>query len=142
MYSSSIEQTFTLPGSAYIASGINKQWSLAAGSRILVGTAIAGNATRYIRNLLLTSAGLIRIDVVDQNNSNVLSGSGDDLSNAWESNGGITITSGNNSVTALINGADTSEPYSWTPSNSSEVTAFWRTLGSSNVSATVKLFIE
>ena len=99
-----------------------KRWSFTS-SRPQIDSSLAGSATRYFGQIFFGNTGFVTIHFDDE-----ASGSTDtqrhDLTTAFETNGGFTLTAGNNSVTVLLSGADTAEPYSWTPSNSDEVTAF------------------
>ena len=52
----------------------------------------------------------------------------DDFSSEMESSGTITITSSNGDTVTIVGISDPSEPYSWVPSNISELTTFGDTL--------------
>ena len=126
-------QTITLPlAESFFSSRVGHMsiaWAFGAtntADNIRINNSLTGGATRYLHRLAIASNGVIQL--------NFHSGpSGDeanrDLSNAFETNGGFTITAGNNSLTVAMAGADTTDAYEITASNSDEVAAFITAVG-------------
>ena len=130
-------QTFNFT-SGFTATSSAKTWNVAntVGARIQdVFFDTTSDIPRLLRQVSVRSNGSVVVNInLSSQAANV------DLSNAWEQNGGFTLTVGNNSLTVLNDGADTSEIYAWTPSNSAEVTAFFNAIGTTGVTATFTLF--
>ena len=145
VYSSRIEQTIELSGfNTQSASNDRtiKQW-LRNSNRTRIIDALAGSVTRYLQTVSVATDGSVHIAFSGRANANMMSeGGSQDLLPAFETSGGFIITAGSNSITVRLDGADTSEPYNWTPSNSADVIAFYNAIGTSNVAANLTLFIE
>ena len=119
------QQTLPIPDNRYLELGTTARWFLPAGSRLPVDSAITGGPTRLLADVVISGAGLITLRFTEnQTESSGSSGGADDLSDTFEATGGFTITVGAFELTVELAGADVSEPYVWTPSNSAEVITF------------------
>ena len=119
-------QTITLPSSAFTRNEFGNRWAFSTTSRTTnpsIIQALRPNATEvYFYSLYIWKDGRVQLEF---NYDLSVGDSRADLTTAFEATGGFTITAGNNTLVVALNGADTSEPYLWTPSNSDDVTAFY-----------------
>ena len=90
---------------------------------IAIDDSLTGGTDRWIGYVEFASSGTVRLRFASNLTENI-NNANDDLSSAFEANGSVTITVGSESVTVSLAGADTTEPYVFTPTNSAEVTAF------------------
>lgn len=87
----------------------------------------SGNSATII-SLIVASNGRLGLDP-----------DGSDLSDAWEQNGSLAVTVGASTWIFPIAGADTSEPYLWTPANAAtDGVAFYNAIAAS-IAATLTL---
>ena len=131
-------QTIALPASIfrYNADSVVKSWQFTTGVYPSVDAALTGtSSTTFVSLGIFGADGRVE----------VLLGAGDqehprrDFSSDVELNGSFTLASGSHSVTFGIYGRDTSERYSWIPSNAAEVIAFYNAISGSNVAATLTI---
>ena len=117
------EQTIPLPASAWTISSIKVQYNFSSNRPQIDAGLTPADTTRYLRQIIFRNTGAASASFDDQ-----ASGGGgsdqDDLSSLFETNGSITLTVGNHSVTIGTEADDTSDPYIFTPSNAAEVIAF------------------
>ena len=90
----------------------------------------------FLSELTFSSTGQVRL-ILDNGSSGTNDRAGLDLSNAFETAGGISLTIGGTTYNFDVNSADRTEPYAWDPSNSSDVTSVYNALSSSSVAATL-----
>ena len=117
-------QNFNLPSGSWTSFGSFGQGWAGLGSvtsQIINGLTQNSNPARWLSQFFVSSAGSINLIL-----SNTSSGGRDnqDLSSAFETQGGIDVTVGNASWSFNLASADTAEPYEWTPSNSTDAIAF------------------
>ena len=119
-------QTITLPSSAFTRNEFGNRWAFSTTSRTTnpsIIQALRPNATEvYFHSLYIWKDGRVQLEF---NYDLSVGDSRADLTTTFEATGGFTLTAGNNTLVVALNGADTSEPYLWTPSNSDDVTAFY-----------------
>ena len=124
------QQTIQLPSNrnfGFSSGGfLGRNW-IFSNNRPSIDDSLKNNSSdnRYLSSVAVRSDGQVRINLASstsgsQNNA--------DLSNAFEQNGGIDILYNGTTYSFELSGADTSEPYEWTPSNSSEVTTLYNAL--------------
>ena len=133
-------QTIALPSSAYIYTSAAIQWNVSgtggAPAPIQIDSSLAPpGTTRYLNNFAVFKSGRILLDIQA---TTTTATSGADLSNQFESDGEIMITTEHGSLLVKM-GSDTSDPYIWTPSNPAEVTAFYNAHSRTAVPATLFL---
>ena len=107
-----LSEIFSSPGD-YLSLGDE----LSSSERFLVELRLNGSAH--------ASPGSVYLKLHNSSNEEVNDGNaGDDLSTDFESSGTITITASDNSTLILTGIGDSTEPYFWTPSNSTAVSNF------------------
>ena len=134
-------QVIQLPASAFSTPGTQAQWGYSRGAGpVIDNTLTSTSATRRMDFLAVLRGGatgrhFYRIQ---------MSVSGGDLSDKWETEGGLTIAAAGRKLTVLTAGADrSSRDYVWTPSNQSEMAAFFNViqpLRDRTTAATLTLF--
>ena len=98
---------------------------------ISINSALSGNSNTTFSALFLLNNGTIQLHFNRE-------GAIDDLSDAFESNGGIRLTIGSGSWAFPLAGADTDEPYDWSPANSADLSAA-RTAAQSATAVTLEI---
>ena len=125
-------QVIQLPVARYLEqTGSNASaiwdWGSARSSHIRIDDSLVDGATRYLDQIAVFSsgslAGYVSLYVSSDTTEGGFSG-GDDLSSAFETRGSITLEAAGQSVVVQVASGDTSEPYLFRPSNSSEVSTF------------------
>ena len=116
------EQTIALAAGWYSEAADRVIYEPQTGSRPLIDASLSpAMGTRYLRRLIYFDDGRVALNL-----EFTQTGTDDnfDLSSTWEANGTLQIDVGSLSLTVAIDGADPTEEYVWTPSNSAEVSAF------------------
>ena len=113
------QQTIQLQAAWYRVA--HNGWVAPGGSRPAIDAGLRGADDRFLRSILLTTAGQVRLAIESSQTSIA---SNDDLTSEFELNGSLEIIVGANSLLVALAGADMTETYRWTPSNSAEVIAF------------------
>lgn len=129
-------QEIMLPGSIFLSSSPVILWRF---NRNLpqIDSALTPGSDRYLNLVRFFSDGRVELQF-DPTPS--FTNSRADLSDKFETSGSFTVTSGENTLTVQMAGSDLSEPYQFTPANSSEVITFYNALRTqSNVAATLTL---
>ena len=118
------EVTVTLPDSEYENfPGNYVDWQLLSGRPSLGMTLSEDSAAElYLGQVRLFDSGVVGLNIEDSS-SGGFSGS-DDLSTQMEQNGTITFTASDGETLVVTGISDSTDPYSWTPTNSAEVIAF------------------
>ena len=136
------EQTIQLPSSAWSTFDTisSHGWGLPANSRPVIIDALKVNDSdvRVLDAVIISSflddadnnTALVYLEFGTSQTADVLSGNGSDLSSTFEESGGIDITVGGFTYSFDLAGADTTEPYSWTPGNVAEALALYRAVNS------------
>lgn len=121
-------QEFTADATQYFPVDLNddRGWVWPPGSYPEINVGLrASTAFRALNGMAITDLGRVSVRVASSQSP---TGSRADLSTAFENSGSVTFKAGVNEVTALLEGADTEEPYIWIPTNSAEVIAFYNAL--------------
>ena len=105
---------------AWYESG-NSRWRVLTGRPQIVAGLRPSNA-RYFFALLIGSNGVVRLDIA-LTASGAAGSNPEDLTSAFETNGSIQITFDGTTYRFELAGADTEEPYQWTPANSNDAIA-------------------
>ena len=137
-------QVIQLPASSFDVQigGEPIDW-LEPAPRTQITSALAGGAIRYFFRVQFLSNGHVRLFFDNTPNGSGGEIAGEDLSDKFEEDGGFTIEAGEQKLTVLLDGADTNDPYLWTPDNAAEVTTFFNAFRNSpdgTVAATFTLF--
>ena len=121
------EQTFNIVADDFsnsTAGGVpSVGFVLSSSRREAINASLTGGPSRYFGAVIAVSNGQFRLWVADPQ-SEFPRDAGDDLSALFESSGSVEITIDGNTLLVALAGADTSEPYEWTPDNAAEVIAF------------------
>ena len=104
-------------------------------NRPLVDAALRGAFNRYLASVQAHLDGhfVISFDESSSGQDSINA----DLSAAFESSGSVSVDVSGESLTVALAGADLTEPYNWTPSNSAEVTALYNALATSTDAADI-----
>ena len=97
------------------------RWIPPSGSRPTIDAGLRGADSRFLQALILAD-GEIRFRLASSQTQS--SATGQDLTSQFEQTGSLELIIGSNSLLIVLASADTTEPYTWTPTNSAEVTAF------------------
>ena len=118
-------QTIPLLSSWYSEpNNTNTRWDIPSGQRPLIDAGLRdGVVNRWLATVNVSEHGQLLLEFAAPEGETG-SGTFDNLSTEFETNGSVTITVDPFSVTASLAGADTVEPYQWTPSNSAEAIQF------------------
>ena len=123
------EQTVSLLQGWELNIGSGRWGWLAAASAPLIDASLSpSGATRRLWLLTFNEAthgqpGLINLGITDETNPGTTDGANDDLSDLFEQDGQIVVGFGGTDYTFSLAGADTADPYAWTPSNSDDSAA-------------------
>ena len=121
------EQVFNLPASTYNSA---RHWDFPKNAYLPVDSDLAPAGTdRFLAFIGFGSTGLVRLFFTNSQ-AQAASLVGQDLTTEFETSGSIKIEADGHSLTVALAGADTQEPYEWTPSNSDEVIDFFNSLAS------------
>lgn len=133
LYVGQLSGTINLPRSGKY--GSDRGWSVSSNRPQIESDFVSSGTTRYFAQLTInTSNQLIFVT------SSASSGFNNaDLSNDFESDGALTIMLGGDSYTFLLDGADTSSAYIWTPSNTDDVEDLYDALNTRQNGATLRL---
>ena len=132
-------QTIQLPRTVFRAgAGGDVLWEYVTSGRPRIDNSLTDGSARYFVQVGARPNGSVFIAFEDSASGQAVAGH--DLSSTFEESGGFTLTVGANSLTVLLDGADMSSEYRWTPSNSAEVTAFVAAVGTTAVAATLTIF--
>ena len=112
-------QTIQLQAAWYFPSF--SRWIPPSGSRPAIDASLRGSDSRFLQALILAD-GEVRFRIASSQTQSSIAGQ--DLTSQFEQNGSLELTVGSNSLLVSLAGADTTEPYVWTPTNGAEVTAF------------------
>ena len=113
------EQTLDLPNVTYIASNFFLRWT-ATIDRAIDAVFFSDGTSRNIEDLRLWgNTGQVAIRISSGNY---------DFTSDFEASGAMTLTASNGSELILVGITDPTEPYTWIPSNSDEVMAFYNTV--------------
>ena len=137
------EQTLNLPASSYISIATFVTWSFSGTDRPLIDASLTSGNTRYFSQIVLLSNGRVQLTVSSSQDESA-SDTGDDLSDAFEANGGLTltVTSPSISLTVDLDGSDMEEPYLWSPTNSSEVITAYNALKATSTAPSAVLTLS
>ena len=113
------EQTIQLQAAWYRVA--HNSWVAPAGSRPAIDAGLRGADDRFLRSIILTPEGEVRLAIESSQTSIA---SNDDLTSEFEQNGSLELIVSPDSLLVALAGADMTETYRWTPSNSAEVIAF------------------
>ena len=117
------QQTIQLPNSVFrtrsLSAGVQASWSFPSTSRTEIIDDLKDDASDSIVlfQFALSASNTIVLNITDSAGS----ATGLDLSSAFETSGGIDVSFGGTTYSFEINSADRVAPYSWIPSNSSDV---------------------
>ena len=117
----------------------HSRWKPPQGSRPAIDAGLRGADPRFLETLVLAD-GEIRLRIASSQTE--ISDSGQDLTSTFEQNGTLEIIVGSNSLLVSLAGADTTDPYVWTPTNGAEVAAFEALLSSTSGSESGQLIIR
>ena len=131
------EQTINLPANLWdersVGQATLRDWLAALNAYPIDQDLAAPGTQTSLHQLAVLSDG--RIIVATQ-------GGVDELSSTFETAGSIAVTVGSDTWTFALAGADLTEPYTWSPSNSNDVTAFYNAVASSTaVTLTLRDFV-
>ena len=118
------EQTIQLAASWHDAQSSATRWRAPAGSRPEIDAALAGTFSKFFSTVLVRSSNGEVLLQIASDQSELPQNANDDLLQVFETNGSLELIVGSNSLLVALAGADMSEPYIWTPTNSAEVIAF------------------
>ncbi len=120
------EQELSLLAENYVGNLSSiRYWDFPANSRPAIDAALTGGPARTARRAGVHSDGTVDLTFsVGQTDASL----GNDLSSIFEQYGSIVFTADGTTLQVNLAGADTTEPYNWVPSNSSDVIAFFNTL--------------
>ena len=116
-------QTIPLLASQWDSTPTSVRYTIASLRPQIDASLTPQGADRYLRQIIFRENGGAGASFDDQPSG----GAGldqDDLSSLFETNGSITLTVGDHSITIGTEADDLIEPYTFTPSNAAEVTAF------------------
>ena len=117
----------------------HSRWKPPQGSRPAIDAGLRGADPRFLETLVLAD-GEIRLRIASSQTE--ISATGQDLTSTFEQNGTLEIIVGSNSLLVSLAGADTTDPYVWTPTNGAEVAAFEALLSSTSGSESGQLIIR
>ena len=127
------EVTVTIPSGGWSVSGSRVRWNVSGGlDGIQLSADLNADGTDAIYLgffQLWTDTGDIRINLHDML-TGLSSSAGPDFTMQMETSGTITMVASDSSSVAVTGISDATEPYEWTPTNSTEVAAFATTLAS------------
>ena len=117
------EQTITLDQSWFFSGAIAVSWQPLGINRPQIDADLA-SARPWFAAILFKKDGSIELRFANPQ-SETAADANDDLSATFEASGSFVITAETAELSVSMAGADTAEPYVFTPSNSAEVTAFY-----------------
>ena len=117
----------------------HSRWKPPQGSRPAIDAGLRGADPRFLETLVLADAE-IRLRIASSQTE--ISTSGQDLTSTFEQNGSLELIVGSNSLLVALAGADTTDPYVWTPANGAEVAAFEALLSSTSGTESGQLIIR
>ena len=98
------------------------QWQPPVNSRPVIHASLTrGLANLYLRSVRISTVGRIRVDLATTQSA----GDNAELSHQFELHGSITIRVGSHEITVQMAGNDLSDPYSFIPSNQTDLVAFY-----------------
>ena len=108
------------------------EWSFVGVTGPAIDAGFRGDDARYLARvgIFLSGGGSVRLIIDSQTPPLASDVPGTDLSSHFEQNGTITIAAGGGSVVFNLNGADTTEPYLWSPTNGSDLVDLYNSLSS------------
>ena len=130
-------QTIQLQAAWYFPS--HSRWKPPLGSRPAIDAGLRGADPRFLESIILAD-GEIRFRIASSQTE--ISATGQDLTSQFEDHGSLELIVGSNSLLVALGGADTTEPYVWTPANSAEVTAFEALLSGTSGTESGQLIIR
>ena len=130
-------QTIQLQAAWYFPSF--SRWFPPPGSRPAIDAGLRGADPRFLQALILAE-GEIRFRLASSQTQS--SATGQDLTSQFEDHGSLELIVGANSLLVALGGADTTEPYVWTPTNGAEVAAFEALLSGTSGSESGQLIIR
>ena len=117
------EQTIQLPSFNDRDSSGFRGWRWSQPSIVIDDSLLQNsNDNRYLQIVGMTREGAVTLGFSSSTSSNT---SGADLSDAFETNGGIDITLSGTTYSFELAGADFTEPYQWTVTNTADAAAFY-----------------
>ena len=134
------KQTIELPASIVDISSRRDgrvRWQFPNNGKIPIIDALKAQSSdaRFFHAIQLTRGGSISLSIGRDQTVSV--SNTDDLSDKFETDGGIDITISGTTYSFELAGADTVEPYTWTPTNSTDVTTIFNALTTSTVATLV-----
>ena len=128
-------QAISLPSTAFSRISTLSSWNLAIPRPQLNSGFAPSGTSRFLVGCSVLQNGGVNVNFGPANNSDAVA----DLTSAFEANGSLRFDAGSDSLTVALAGADPSDPYNWTPTNSSAVTAFHNALDGFSGTATLTL---
>ena len=120
------EQNITLDSAWYLEpTGTIAGWRPPIGSKPSIDAILRdfSSNTRVLQGVQFDeSNGAVSLTIANSQTQAFVAGQ--ELSGTFETKGSLSVTVGDLSLTAALNGADTNEPYTWIPGNSAEVISF------------------
>ena len=130
-------QTIQLQAAWYFPSF--SRWKPPPGSRPAIDAGLRGADPRFLESIILAD-GEIRFRIASSQTE--ISDSGQDLTSQFEDHGSLELIVGANSLLVALGGADTTEPYVWTPTNTAEIAAFEALLSGTSGTESGQLIIR
>ena len=129
------EQTIQLPSSAWIDVSAGNGWFLGENNAVdIINDLKASDSDpREFGVLTFSSRGEIRLNIFEEISRN----DGADLSSTFETSGGIDVTVSGTTYSFELAGADPTEEYRWTPSNSDDAIALHNAISSATAATLV-----
>lgn len=121
------EQSLPLDSDIYVEELSSVRWDYGGSAiRPQIASSLRPNANRYFDSIRFFRTGVnngrVELNIVSTQTGTP--GNNLDLTSAFETGGTIACTAGSLDILVALAGADTTEPYLWTPANSAEVTTF------------------
>ena len=116
------QQTIQLPASVYFGLSSTVAWNY-TNNRPRINNNLTDGTTVYLDSARVNSNGRVELAFALAASGDI--GGDQSLSADFESSGGFDITVGAFSLSVNLEGADTTDPYQWTPSNSAEAIQFY-----------------
>ena len=129
-------QALILPASIRLQLSTRILWNAGGADAYAIDSALTfGNAENFrLNSFSISTNGQLVVNVIAVGSSD-----NGELSNAFEVNGGIRVTLGNESWVFLLAGFDTTEPYVWTPTNHADALAAYAAASATNTAVTFEL---
>lgn len=121
------EQVFNATHSQYIAESDAHRWLFTPGSRLLINDDLtpATNPTRLLSTIRIYDDGRIQVGIAQDQAEHALNTPARDLSDLVEMSGSFEFEVDGNTLLEPLAGADQTEPYEYTPSDTTNVLDFY-----------------